>query len=323
MNVNEKNYDEATEWLARLRASDVSDKDHEKFALWLTRDTANKPAFDAMLRIWEDLGVVSHFSPSDFVDTHSETGFAGKSPVKNSIRPLYASFALAATLVFAFAALFVFQNTGLEYSTGTSQFKLVTLEDGSQVKLNNDSRILVEFSSQQRLLHLVAGEAFFEVKKDARRPFVVESRNSSIHAIGTSFGVWDTGSETRITVTEGVVKVSNASRSVDLNANQQARVAGAKIILVNVDALSLTAWRDGRLEYDGVSLEALIEDMNRYMPRKVIIASNDTELNAHRVSGIIEIGDQDSMLQALQQSLIIPIEIELLSNNQIIITRTN
>jgi len=68
LKVSEQNYDEATEWLARLQASDVSEKDFQKFTLWLMRDSANKPAFYLMLQIWEDLGIVSQLEPFDIVE---------------------------------------------------------------------------------------------------------------------------------------------------------------------------------------------------------------------------------------------------------------
>ena len=67
MNVSDKQYDEATNWLARLRADDVSETDHLNFAHWLIEHPSNKPAFDAMLQLWEDLGISEHVKPDPSV----------------------------------------------------------------------------------------------------------------------------------------------------------------------------------------------------------------------------------------------------------------
>ncbi len=319
MNLNEKNYDEATEWLARLRASDVSNADHEKFALWLIEDSANKPAFDAMLRIWEDLGVVSQLEPADFIQVKVNSPAA----TVQAASWLYAPYALVATLVLTLAVLFIFQYTGTGYSSPIGQIRVVTLEDGSQVQLNSNSHISVRYSDTRRTVQLSLGEAFFQVKKDVNRPFIVQSKGSTIKALGTAFGVWNADQETRVVVTEGLVNVSNGTQVLELGANQQANIFGKFIEAKEVDARSLTAWRDGRLEYDGVAFAQLISDLNRYLPRRVVLGLHDKELREHRVSGIIEIADQDTMLLALQKSLIIPINFTFSSDNQIVITRTN
>jgi ferric-dicitrate binding protein FerR (iron transport regulator) len=81
MNLSENNYDAATEWLARLRAKNVSSTDHENFALWLMEDSTNKPAFDAMLRIWEDLGVVNQLEPACFFSAETSCPSSAVRPV--------------------------------------------------------------------------------------------------------------------------------------------------------------------------------------------------------------------------------------------------
>ena len=50
--------DQAAAWIARLRADDVSAADREEFACWLSEDPGNAAAFDRMLEMWKDLGVL-------------------------------------------------------------------------------------------------------------------------------------------------------------------------------------------------------------------------------------------------------------------------
>jgi len=60
MATQEDALDEAAAWIARLRAGDVSER--ERFAAWLAADTRNAPAFDRMLDLWSDLGVLRALS---------------------------------------------------------------------------------------------------------------------------------------------------------------------------------------------------------------------------------------------------------------------
>lgn len=341
MKVSEKHYDEATSWLARLRATDVSSDDHVNFATWLAEDKAHKAAFDAMLQIWEDLGLVGQLDTADFapasVPPLTKKVAAEKVRVEpgpsSTLRWLEARkmslktqgfLALAATFLFSMFALFEQQQDTIpEYSTATGQFKTLTLEDGSQVKLNSNTSISVNFCETERLVHVNRGEAFFQVKKDAQRVFIVKGEHGSAKAIGTAFTVRELGDETRVTVTEGTVKVANGGQISQLGAGEQASIYEEYIDSMRVDAEAITAWRDGRLEYDGVTLEQLIADLNRYMPRKVVLPKDDAELRNHRVSGILTIADQEAMLQALQKSLSIPIKFSFLSDNKIVIKRTN
>ena len=51
-------HDKACEWIARLRADDVSEADRQDFALWLAANPAHRAAMDEMLDLWEDLEVL-------------------------------------------------------------------------------------------------------------------------------------------------------------------------------------------------------------------------------------------------------------------------
>ena len=54
--------DEAIQWIARLRAHDVSPIDRARFIEWLA-DEEHRREFDALLRVWEQLGCIAHFEP--------------------------------------------------------------------------------------------------------------------------------------------------------------------------------------------------------------------------------------------------------------------
>ncbi len=93
----------------------------------------------------------------------------------------------------------------IETRTGTNRD--ATLPDGSQVTIAGGSRLAARYSEKERGLSLERGEAFFRVKKDARRPFVVHALDATITAVGTAFNVRAEEGAVRVAVTEGAVSV--------------------------------------------------------------------------------------------------------------------
>src|SRR5690606_15701139 len=93
------------------------------------------------------------------------------------------------------------------YSTGIGQRSTVTLQDGSIVELNAQTRIKVAFGAERRSVQLLDGQAIFRVAKDASRPFVVHAGDREIIALGTAFDVRLDPSAMRVTLLEGKVAV--------------------------------------------------------------------------------------------------------------------
>src|SRR6202035_2168216 len=100
------------------------------------------------------------------------------------------------------------------YETATGERLAFTLNDGSQVTLDTQSELKVSFSSAERSVRLTRGQAFFEVAKDAKRPFVVEVNNRRFVAVGTAFDVRVDGDQVRVTMVEGTVRVEGERRGL-------------------------------------------------------------------------------------------------------------
>src|SRR5436190_5985070 len=96
--------------------------------------------------------------------------------------------ASAAALVAAVALVAVDWNDS-EIATRIGEQRTITLKDGSRMALNTDTRIVVEPWNETRGVRLERGEAYFEVAKDPKKPFVVVAGKKRIVAIGTAFAV--------------------------------------------------------------------------------------------------------------------------------------
>lgn len=297
--------DQAAHWIARLRHPAVSARDRDEFGDWLDADIANPDAFDEMALLWQRLEVVKQLP----LATTPSRRFLS--------RPILAAAAAILMLIGAAAILL----TGADaYATRVGEQRNVVLDDGSRMALNTDTRVRVELAADRRDVTLQRGEAYFEVTPDPERPFVVRTPHGSVRAVGTAFCVRVLADRSRVMVRSGEVAVYPASET---DPSPSALGAGAGLEFdardvgraQHIDVSVATAWREGRLIYDGVTLAQMIEDLNRYMPRKMVIG--DTELAQTRVSAVLRVEEQQATLNAL--SRILPLRWVELSDDLILL----
>ncbi len=117
-------------------------------------------------------------------------GDAAKEEWAPRLPPIFARTAAAlALLVGVGTAALVFTSSPREtaYATGVGGREVVALSDGSKIELNTNTSLRVRLSKRERSVILEKGEAFFQVKHDANRPFTVLAGNRRITDIGTKF----------------------------------------------------------------------------------------------------------------------------------------
>jgi len=196
--------------------------------------------------------------------------------------------------------------------TGPSEQRIVDLTDGSQVTLNANSRVVVQYDEGVRKITLKRGEALFDVAKDRSRPFVVIAGDRKVIAVGTSFEVRreeSAGSTFAVTLVEGHVAIEpisspdslpNASGNgvTLLNPGERLRFAGATNETLDSPSIErVTAWRRGQLIFDNTSLAEAAAEFNRYGSRKLAI--DGTAAQSLRVGGVFKISDPYSFAQSM------------------------
>ncbi len=136
-------------------------------------------------------------------------------------------------------------------TTSASMRSTVTLTDGSIIKLNENSSIRFpeSFAPNGREVYL-QGEAFFDIKPDAKRPFTVFSGENMITVIGTSFNVHTNG-KTEVTVATGKVRVQSPvhHEGVELERGQQALIAEEGLSIREVNPSFFLGWMHRKLEF--------------------------------------------------------------------------
>lgn len=155
----------------------------------------------------------------------------------------------------------------------------LVLADGSKVFLNAESSLKypVLFSGDLRKVKL-EGEAYFEVKRNPEKPFVVDIGGMQVNVLGTTFGIraYADEREIRTTLVSGRVNVSAGKQVYELKPSEQAvfdkQTEAVKVAAVDTELF--VGWKDGRLVFDNCSLERILKDLGRWYSFEVFYATS-------------------------------------------------
>ena len=153
-------------------------------------------------------------------------------------------------------------------------FQQIRLSDGTMVWLNAASSIHfpLSFSGKSRRV-AVSGECFFEVAKDARRPFIAGVSSIEVKAIGTSFNIRAYPDEVRhrITMREGIVIIEDSIHRQRLQTGQEMSINRGEWITESVvDARVATAWIDNEFHFQDAPIEEVMQAIARWYGNKVV-----------------------------------------------------
>lgn len=239
-----------------------------------------------------------------------------KSRIQNKretkITPMYVkwSWAIAASVLFLLGVGFLFQlsNTEIKWNTVATkaETKKIQLPDGSVVWLDQNSSL--SFPGQFRDTRDIKlnGEAFFEVVKDPKHPFVISSAGTVTKVLGTSFNIRAYASEQNVEVSVVTGRVSFADSASEQRLILLPGDMGRyKIAQRNMNKTKVApnsmAWKTGTLIFDRALLPDVMTDLERYYN----ISLNIKEQSPAKISftGKFEKQPLNSALDILRSSL--------------------
>jgi len=321
----------AAEWFAKRESGEWSDADQAQLEAWLDSSTARRIAFVRIVTAWERSGRLQALGagvPAGMIPSRDAWSFASKTVPKRVEKARSARLRAVAALVVAGAAVatvwYFVPNRAQYYHTPIGGLSTVPLSDGSKITLNTDSQIHVELGPTLRRVRLDQGEAYFDVSKDAARPFVVDVADKRITAVGTQFSVRRDNDDIRVLVTEGRVRIErrgDASQvgGAQLAAGSEARTSKAAVLIAQPAAAQveqLLSWRSGYILFRDTALADAVADFNRYSARKIVI--QDPAIAGIRIGGNFRCDDAEAFLWLLQSGF--PIHVEQ-RNDRIILTK--
>ncbi|WP_417451932.1 FecR family protein [Kordiimonas sp.] len=297
--------EEASKWLARERAGDMTDIEQQELETLLEQNEAFAIAYLDLLRADKAFDSVAGkhggellaaMAPdlSALLEQKEETPAAPRPWWLPSPRSFGWGAAVAASLMALLIVSISFFDSGpmsSSYETRVGESRTIMLKDGSVITLNTDTRLSVALAAEERRILLEKGEAYFDVSKDKARPFVVVVGNEVVRAVGTEFNVRRRADVTNVMVTEGVVEVKKnvpASAQGDVSELLPVPVSltvgsdltvdqdGVRTTTLSTEELAQrTSWRRGMLHFKAERLDTVVREIQYYVDKEVIIASDD------------------------------------------------
>lgn len=143
----------------------------------------------------------------------------------------------------------------------------IVLADGTRVWLNAESSLTfpAAFTGSRRVIRL-SGEAYFEVRHETARPFIVHTADATIEDIGTHFDIhsYPDDKEESTTLLEGAVKVTTPTSARLLTPGEQANYKQGKIVIRDVDAEEAIAWKNGYFMFTDIALGDVMRELSRW-----------------------------------------------------------
>ncbi len=328
---HDQRYDEASVWIAKLD-DDLSAADQDALQVWMAADQENETVLLEMADLWDRMGVLSRLS-----DLFPE---AATRPAR-SLRIALATAAAVLITVLAGVWAVIALNPGnapdvrqaviisasdIVYETAIGEQSTVYLSDGTQLVLNTNSLVKVNYTDRFRLLMLERGEIHVQVAHEKARPLSVIAGDTIVKAVGTAFSL-EIASDQQIelVVTEGKVLVGVHRRTPggvgdvmpDIEVSSSVTVAAGEQIILGTPEEEITevspeeievklSWRQGNLIFRGESLEDAVAEIGRYTTVEFVILDDD--LRKVRIAGWFKAGDVDGLLATLTENFDISYE---------------
>lgn len=261
--------------IARTLSGEASSEDILSLSEWLNDSERNRDEFRQMKSYW-DAEVTFCHSVAPSLQANKllrEVEQRCKNQKRQQQWRLFAPLAATVALVLALSALsfmhYRYYQASEYYTLLTDEHKSsFTMDDGTQITLNKNSRLTYTnaYGKKERSVKL-EGEAFFEVSKDATKPFVVAAGEASIIVLGTHFNVKADTSSDDITATlvEGSIRFEGSKQNIVMTPNQQLTFSCStnKIDLKQVDTDTFTGWKNGLLKYKSIPFINLIIELEK------------------------------------------------------------
>lgn len=294
----------ALEWQVTLWSGETTAAEQQAFEHWRSADPVHERAWQEVQSMRRQL----HAAPDAVASSVLRT--AKKS---NARRKTLRGLGLIAGIGILAAAVRntpQWQSAMAQYRTGVGEQRDVTLPDGTLVTLNTATAIDLRFGTLERRVLLRAGEILVATAPDrppegasAPRPFIVETAEGSIRALGTRFTVRQLDAASWVQVLEGAVEIAPRAGDetpVRLEAGQQARFSRSAVEPLRAVDATAAAWTRGMLVAERQRLADFLAELSRY--RRGVLRC-DPAVADLVVSGVYPLADTDRVLQSLAQAL--------------------
>ncbi len=288
--------DAAADWLVILHSGEMTTLQQQQFEQWKAEKKEHQLALQQMEKLSHGLSNFAGNFPSEaLVQSNQKFNLAAK---RNML------LSLSGLMFVGLSAYFIpWEKWQSDYHTKVGEIKKVSLKDGSQLIMASDCYVDVNFTQEKRQIKLIDGEIYIETAKDAQhRPFIVETKNGSVEALGTQFTVRQENSEqTKVKVYKHAVAIEpeNSSKRQILKQGQRAFFDEKYISKALPLDNDQPYWTQQLLVVDQWPLQKVLDELFRYKKGTYHLAP---ELKNIKISGVFSLKNPEQSLETLAYS---------------------
>lgn len=289
---------EAADWLVQLHSGQTTPDERQAFEHWRTRSPAHAAAWQRAERV---LRTFEHLPSGTARSTLKQL----QKPARRQVLRALGVLCAASPAAWVAWREVPWSSWRAEWRTASGEQRSLRLSDGTQLLLNTATAVDLLFTQHERRIIVRAGEVLITTGKDpdyASRPFLVQTREGTVRAIGTRYSVQLEQASTRVRVFEGAVEVApfEATRPLVLHAGEQTVFHRHGAQPAQPVDPSAAAWEYGMFVARDIRLVDLIAELSRY--RRGILRC-DPDCADLRVSGAFPVSDIDASLALLRKTL--------------------
>ncbi len=291
----------AAEWISeRHESGEWTDEDEAALDAWLAQSPAHLLAYWRLDAAWNRTHTLSE-ARGPALSARRRVGLA-------LLMKIAAGFAVLAVLGFA-GVRYAVSPHDRTFSTPVGGHETVTFADGSRIELNTNTVLRARMTTEQRIVWLEKGEAYFQVKHDPAHPFIVMAGDHRVTDLGTKFTVRRETGKLQVAVMQGRVWLDETGKAKNPHAPQTAMLTPGDFATATPDSISVTrksqaqlqgglSWRHGVLVFKYATLAAAVAEFNRYNSEQLVIA--DPAIAKLTIVGTFPDNQVDAFIDAAQ-----------------------
>ncbi|WP_170254671.1 FecR domain-containing protein [Phaeodactylibacter luteus] len=315
------NLDNYHDLIGRYLADEISAEERVVLRKWVEAQPSNQAFFEEARQLWQ---ITAAYEDEPFsegrqaawakLQSRIDSGSPGGRIVPMQGRRNWLRYAAAVLALIAGTWLVVSEwgqpAAYAEFATGPGERSAHLLPDGSVITLNENSRLQYPERFQERAI-ILEGEAYFDVARDERRPFVIQAKGATTTVLGTSFNIRAYPEEETVTVAvaSGRVVVAGeqtAGAPVTLTAGESAIYELPTQRLGRSEVSNPLAWKSRSLAFEQVKMETVAQVLGRYYGVSVRLA--DESLASCRFVGAFEDPTLEEVLDAIAFTMGVTVE---------------
>jgi transmembrane sensor len=312
--IGEATARQAAQWLTLLMSGEASEEDRLALQRWREAHADNDRAWRHIEAVTGRMGQLSRTQRQAAYGTLSP--YSGSAPPQSGARRTAMRVAgwggLAAALALFGTRSQLARELVADQRTATGERRTLVLDDGTRITLNTGTAIDVRFDGARRAVRLLRGEVMVVTGHAPAglpdgRPFIVETSEGRIRALGTRFTVRQLEGSTAVAVLESAVEITPAARASAasvLRAGRRGTFTATAVSAAAPAGEQDAAWTRGQIVADDLPLADFLADLSRY---RAGILECTPAVARLRLSGVFPLDDTDRILATLAQ--VLPVQV--------------